>query len=157
MLYEASASESTEQIKPNTFIKATEIWVPGNDRTVLEFGGGLYGELDRFREISTTSRQMGSASPTPPQRLTLTGICVPLRSIRPLRSMASSTTWTSSAWSGTDLSISSGSSRARAKASQRTPTPHEVGMSSCCLGCLAVIARWISRATMALCCTTCTW
>lgn len=34
------------------FIKATEIWVPGTDRTRLVFGNGLYGGMQKFREIS---------------------------------------------------------------------------------------------------------
>lgn len=35
-----------------TFIRATEIWIPGKDRTVLELGSGLYGDLDSFREAT---------------------------------------------------------------------------------------------------------
>jgi len=35
-----------------TFIRACEVWVPSNDRTMLEFGGGLYGEATRFAAIS---------------------------------------------------------------------------------------------------------
>jgi len=34
-----------------TFIRACEVWVPSNDRTMLEFGGGLYGEATRFAAI----------------------------------------------------------------------------------------------------------
>ena len=36
----------------NTFIRAVEYWVPGNDRGTLEFGGGLYGTATRFAAIS---------------------------------------------------------------------------------------------------------
>lgn len=35
-----------------TFIKVTEIWVPGKDPSVLELSSGLYGELDSFREAT---------------------------------------------------------------------------------------------------------
>jgi hypothetical protein len=38
-----------------TFIRAIECWVPGTDRTLLEFGGGLYGNAPRFGALS---RQM---------------------------------------------------------------------------------------------------
>lgn len=33
-----------------TFIRAVESWVPGVDRTLLEFGGGLYGECRRLAQ-----------------------------------------------------------------------------------------------------------
>ena len=36
----------------NTFIRAVEYWVPSNDRSILEFGGGLYGSATRFAAIS---------------------------------------------------------------------------------------------------------
>ena len=35
-----------------TFIRAVEYWVPGHDRTTLEFGGGLYGSAKRFGALS---------------------------------------------------------------------------------------------------------
>jgi hypothetical protein len=35
-----------------TFIRAVETWVPGIDRTLLEFGGGLYGEARRLAAAS---------------------------------------------------------------------------------------------------------
>ncbi|MBX3642668.1 MAG: GAF domain-containing protein [Rubrivivax sp.] len=35
-----------------TFIRAVETWVPGVDRSPLEFGGGLYGEARRFGNAS---------------------------------------------------------------------------------------------------------
>jgi hypothetical protein len=35
-----------------TFIKVTEIWIPDKERTQLEFGSGLYGELIDFKENS---------------------------------------------------------------------------------------------------------
>lgn len=35
-----------------TFIRVCEIWVPSRDRTLLEFQGGLYGPLKRFRLAS---------------------------------------------------------------------------------------------------------
>ena len=35
-----------------TFIKVVECWVPSGDRTMLEFGGALYGEHARFGAIS---------------------------------------------------------------------------------------------------------
>ena len=35
-----------------TFIKVTEIWIPGKDRTKLEFGSGLYGALTEFKAAS---------------------------------------------------------------------------------------------------------
>jgi hypothetical protein len=36
----------------NTFIRASEVWVPSADRTMLEFGGGLYGKATRFGALS---------------------------------------------------------------------------------------------------------
>lgn len=36
----------------NTFIKITEIWVPGPDRRRLELNAGLYGSFHEFRELS---------------------------------------------------------------------------------------------------------
>lgn len=36
----------------NTFIRAVEIWVPGVDRSLLEFGGGLYGSARRLAQAS---------------------------------------------------------------------------------------------------------
>lgn len=36
----------------NTFIRAVEYWVPGVDRTLLEFGGGLYGDCRRLAAAS---------------------------------------------------------------------------------------------------------
>jgi hypothetical protein len=38
-----------------TFIRAVEYWVPGTDRQLLEFGGGLYGQTPKFGAFS---RQM---------------------------------------------------------------------------------------------------
>jgi len=35
-----------------TFIRAVEVWVPSVDRSILEFGGGLYGTATRFAAIS---------------------------------------------------------------------------------------------------------
>ena len=35
-----------------TFIKVTEIWVPDQSRTLLEFSSGLYGELTDFKHAS---------------------------------------------------------------------------------------------------------
>jgi len=35
-----------------TFIKATEFWVPSKDRSLLEYGGGLYGPGSRMASIS---------------------------------------------------------------------------------------------------------
>ena len=35
-----------------TFIRAVEVWVPSADRTMLEFGGGLYGKATRFEAMS---------------------------------------------------------------------------------------------------------
>ena len=37
-----------------TFIRAIEVWVPSLDRTILEFGGGLYGKATRFAALSRT-------------------------------------------------------------------------------------------------------
>lgn len=36
----------------NTFIRAVEYWVPSNDRSILEFGGGYYGAAKRFEAAS---------------------------------------------------------------------------------------------------------
>ncbi len=36
-----------------TFIRAVEYWVPGSDRHLLEFGGGLYGTARRFGAASS--------------------------------------------------------------------------------------------------------
>lgn len=36
----------------HTFIRAVEYWVPGVDRSLLEFGGGLYGDARRFANAS---------------------------------------------------------------------------------------------------------
>jgi hypothetical protein len=38
-----------------TFIRVVEVWVPSTDRTLLEFGAGLYGSASRFGALS---RQM---------------------------------------------------------------------------------------------------
>jgi hypothetical protein len=38
-----------------TFIRVVEVWVPGNDRSTLEFSAGLYGNAKRFGALS---RQM---------------------------------------------------------------------------------------------------
>jgi hypothetical protein len=35
-----------------TFIKVTEIWIPDQERTQLEFGSGLYGGLIDFKADS---------------------------------------------------------------------------------------------------------
>ena len=35
-----------------TFIRASEIWVPSRDRSMLEFHRGMYGDLARFRHAS---------------------------------------------------------------------------------------------------------
>ncbi|MEO7337176.1 MAG: GAF domain-containing protein [Caldimonas sp.] len=35
-----------------TFIRAVEVWVPSVDRSILEFGGGLYGKATRFAALS---------------------------------------------------------------------------------------------------------
>ena len=37
-----------------TFIRAIEVWVPSTDRSILEFGGGLYGTATRFAALSKT-------------------------------------------------------------------------------------------------------
>ena len=37
-----------------TFIRASEVWVPSTDRTMLEWGGGLYRDAPRFAAISKT-------------------------------------------------------------------------------------------------------
>jgi hypothetical protein len=43
-------------VKPRkTFIRVVEVWVPGNDRSTLEFSAGLYGSAQRFGALS---RQM---------------------------------------------------------------------------------------------------
>ncbi len=49
----------------NTFIRAIETWVPGNDRAILEFGGGIYGSTgDTFEFISrSTSFRQGTGLP----------------------------------------------------------------------------------------------
>jgi hypothetical protein len=39
-----------------TFIKVTEIWIPGKDRMYLEFGSGLYGGLTEFKCASEQQR-----------------------------------------------------------------------------------------------------
>ncbi len=36
----------------NTFIRVAEVWVPDPGRTLLEFGGGLYGRARRFGALS---------------------------------------------------------------------------------------------------------
>lgn len=35
-----------------TFIRVVEVWVPSRDRTLLEFGGGLYGDAPFFGALS---------------------------------------------------------------------------------------------------------
>ena len=35
-----------------TFIRVVEVWVPGTDRTLLEFSAGLYGSASRFGALS---------------------------------------------------------------------------------------------------------
>jgi hypothetical protein len=39
-----------------TFIKVIEIWIPDRERTQLEFGSGLYGNLTDFRNVSEKQR-----------------------------------------------------------------------------------------------------
>ncbi len=39
-------------VETRTFIKATEFWLPSSDRTLLEFGGGLYAPGARMAGIS---------------------------------------------------------------------------------------------------------
>jgi len=36
----------------NTFIRAVEYWVPSHDRSILEFGGGHYGNAPRLASVS---------------------------------------------------------------------------------------------------------
>jgi hypothetical protein len=38
--------------RPKTFIRVVEFWVPGTDRTLLEYGGGLYGAAPSFGALS---------------------------------------------------------------------------------------------------------
>lgn len=38
-----------------TFIRATEVWVPGRDRATLELGSGMYGSATRFAAASQAS------------------------------------------------------------------------------------------------------
>lgn len=38
-----------------TFIRATEVWVPGRDRATLELGSGMYGTASRFAAASQAS------------------------------------------------------------------------------------------------------
>jgi len=47
--------DATTTTPSRTFMRAVEYWVPGRDRTTLEFGGGLYGAATRFAAVS---RQM---------------------------------------------------------------------------------------------------
>ncbi|MFM9916313.1 MAG: GAF domain-containing protein [Rhizobacter sp.] len=48
----------------NTFIRVVEVWVPGNDRTYLEYGAGLYGKASRFGVASQTRRfELGEGLP----------------------------------------------------------------------------------------------
>jgi putative methionine-R-sulfoxide reductase with GAF domain len=35
-----------------TFIRVVEAWVPSSDRSMLEYGGGMYGQATRFAEVS---------------------------------------------------------------------------------------------------------
>ena len=35
-----------------TFIRVVEAWVPSSDRSMLEYGGGMYGPATRFAEVS---------------------------------------------------------------------------------------------------------
>jgi len=46
-----STSTSIDALR-DTFIRATEIWVPSKDRRRLEFGAGLYGTLTELETIS---------------------------------------------------------------------------------------------------------
>lgn len=39
-----------------TFIKVTEIWIPGQDRTRRELAAGAYGELEDFKVASEQTR-----------------------------------------------------------------------------------------------------
>src|SRR5882757_1967184 len=39
-----------------TFIRVTEIWVPSQDRSKLQFLDGLYGPLGEFRAVSEQMR-----------------------------------------------------------------------------------------------------
>ena len=45
-------SVAAAAVETKTFIKATEYWLPSSDRTLLEFGGGLYAPGARMASIS---------------------------------------------------------------------------------------------------------
>jgi hypothetical protein len=45
-------SETAVAVEAKCFIKATEYWLPSSDRTLLEFGGGLYAPGARMARIS---------------------------------------------------------------------------------------------------------
>ncbi len=49
-----------------TFIRAIEFWVPGEDGSLLEFGGGLFGEAKRF-EAATQQLCFGRGEGLPGQ------------------------------------------------------------------------------------------
>ena len=40
----------------STFIRVVEAWVPSSDRSMLEYGGGMYGSATRFAELSQSTR-----------------------------------------------------------------------------------------------------
>ena len=50
-----------------TFIRAIEVWVPSADRTMLEFGGGLYGDGDRASRRSAATLCFGRGEGLPGQ------------------------------------------------------------------------------------------
>ncbi len=47
-----AAEAAALTVGTHTFIKATEYWVPSSDRSLLEFGGGLYSPGSRMARIS---------------------------------------------------------------------------------------------------------
>ena len=50
-MHSKSSYASVDALR-DTFIRATEIWVPSKDRRRLEFGAGLYGNLTELETIS---------------------------------------------------------------------------------------------------------
>lgn len=53
-------------MKPS-FIRIAEIWLPNQDHTLLEFGGGLFGEAKDFADATTKSLRFGIGEGLPGQ------------------------------------------------------------------------------------------
>ena len=61
----ACAHHCTGKLQVKTFIRVIEYWVPSEDRSLLEFGGGLFGPATRFRGRHATNICFGRGEGLP--------------------------------------------------------------------------------------------